>query len=171
MDADRVQEGHLDLKSNIQTRAESQNWTNWRRHCRSSEFLKLQGAFTPPPPVSLLPREHSTFHRRIVKEENSHWKRSWSRQWEIKEKEHHLHLQKPQSSGGGGTWPVLCWRWSLHAVEHGPSRLTKICFWHENLLKQTEIGFVQLNPWAGTGAVSYLLFLQTVSLTFLFLNI
>ena len=96
MDADRVQEGHLDLKTNIQTRAESQNWTNWRRHRRSSELLRLQGAFTPPSPASFLPREHGTSHRRIVKDENSHWKHPWSRQWETKEKEdHRLHLQNP----------------------------------------------------------------------------
>lgn len=40
VDADRVQEGQLDLKNNIQNRAQNQHWTDWRWHCRSPELLK-----------------------------------------------------------------------------------------------------------------------------------
>lgn len=64
VDADRVQEGHLDLKSSIQNRTQSQSWTNWRGHCRLPQLPKPQTSFNPPS-ASFLSSEHSTTHRTV----------------------------------------------------------------------------------------------------------
>lgn len=94
---------------------------------------------------STVPSTEELWKTKIVTESVPHPGSGRSR----KKKTTVFNSRSPQSSGGGGTWPVLCWRWSLHAVECRPSWLTEICFRHENLLKQTEICFAELNQSLG----------------------
>ena len=61
MNADRVQQRHLDLAN----RERSQNWSNGRGHCTPPKPMgRNSESPPPPPPVSFLASKHNMHHRR-----------------------------------------------------------------------------------------------------------